>query len=64
MYKSVIVRDENESGLEEKINKILNGKDGWHKDFKELVSVSYSFNRDVNCYISTIYSALIIYKTN
>ena len=62
-YKSVIISADNESGLEDDLNELLNGKDPWHKDVGKILSISYSFNRDSKFYETMIYSALVVYET-
>ena len=63
MYKTVIVSDSSQADFEKKVEKLINGNDIFHTDFKELVSISYDLTRNSGFYETIIYSALIIYKT-
>lgn len=63
MYKSVVVSDSSQAEFERKVEKLINGNDAFHTDFKELISISYNLVRNSGFYETMIYSALIIYKT-
>lgn len=63
MRKVVIITETNVVDFEEKIEKLINGNDIWHDDFKKLVSIDYSYNRASGYYEDIVYSALVIYDT-
>ena len=63
MYKVAIFSESSVQDLKKEIEKLLNREDYLHNDFRELVSINYSYNREKGFYVDTIYSALVVYKT-
>ena len=63
IYKTVVVSDSSQADFERKVEKLINGNDVFHTDFKELVSISYDLARNSGFFETIIYSALIVYKT-
>lgn len=60
--KSVVIIEENQDDFEKAITDLLTGKDVWNPKPEKIISISYDYNRELDAYKVTIYSALVVYE--
>lgn len=60
--KSVVIMEENQDDFEKAITDLLTGKDVWNPKPEKIISISYNYNRELDAYKVTLYSALVVYE--